>query len=137
MNIVNYLRLFQAFGDLWQDRDIYLEEINQVLEFLQHLLPDPTHLQLDTWDLDFATRHLSLTVSSTQISVPCPVCQGLTQRVHGRYERTLQELPCVNYSMSLLLLVRKFFCINAGCNRRIFTERLPTVTAPWARRTIG
>jgi hypothetical protein len=37
--------------------------------------------------------------------------------------------------MSLLLLVRKFFCINAGCNRRIFTERLPTVTAPWARRT--
>ncbi|WP_371934133.1 transposase [Chroococcidiopsis sp. CCNUC1] len=37
--------------------------------------------------------------------------------------------------MSLLLLVRKFFCVNIGCSRRIFTERLPTVTAPWARRT--
>lgn len=55
--------------------------------------------------------------------------------MHSRYERTLQDLPCVNYSMSLLLLVRKFFCINTGCSRRIFTERLPTVTAPWARRT--
>lgn len=63
------------------------------------------------------------------------MCQGLTQRVHSRYERRLQDLPCVNYSMSLLLLVRKFFCINAGCSRRIFTERLPTVTTPWARRT--
>jgi transposase len=105
------------------------------LEFLQHLLPDPTHLQLEAWDLDRTNRHLSLTVSSTQISVPCSVCQGLSQRVHSRYERTLQDLPCVNYSMSLLLLVRKFFCINTGCSRRIFTERLPTVTAPWARRT--
>jgi hypothetical protein len=32
--------------------------------------------------------------------------------------------------------VRKFFCINTGCKRRIFTERLTNVTAPWARRTL-
>jgi hypothetical protein len=32
--------------------------------------------------------------------------------------------------------VRKFFCINANCKRRIFTERLNSVTAPWARRTL-
>jgi len=37
--------------------------------------------------------------------------------------------------MTLQLQVRKFFCINPACLRRIFTERLPDVTVPWARRT--
>lgn len=32
--------------------------------------------------------------------------------------------------------MRKFFCVNLACKRRIFTERLPEVTAPWARRTV-
>ena len=27
-------------------------------------------------------------------------------------------------------------CRNRACRRRIFTERLPTVVAPWARRTL-
>jgi transposase len=36
----------------------------------------------------------------------------------------------------LQLRVRKWFCGNRRCRRRIFTERLPTVAAPWARRTL-
>jgi transposase len=36
----------------------------------------------------------------------------------------------------LQLRVRKWFCRNRHCRRRIFTERLPTVVAPWARRTL-
>lgn len=31
--------------------------------------------------------------------------------------------------------VRKFFCPNSQCSRRIFTERLEKLTEPWARRT--
>ena len=38
--------------------------------------------------------------------------------------------------MRLQLRVRKWFCRNRSCPRRIFTERLPTVAAPWARRTL-
>lgn len=37
--------------------------------------------------------------------------------------------------MTLFLRVRKFFCVNAKCKRRIFTERLPEVAVPWSRRT--
>ncbi len=37
--------------------------------------------------------------------------------------------------MTLLLQVRKFLCTNTACHRRIFTERLPQITRPWARRT--
>jgi transposase len=36
----------------------------------------------------------------------------------------------------LQLRVRKWFCGNRPCRRRIFTERLPTVAVPWARRTL-
>ena len=32
--------------------------------------------------------------------------------------------------------MRKFFCANQAYQRRIFTERLPDVAAPWARRTL-
>jgi transposase len=35
----------------------------------------------------------------------------------------------------LQLSVRKFFCANGRCTRRIFTEQLPGMVAPWARRT--
>ncbi len=37
--------------------------------------------------------------------------------------------------MKLILCVRKFFCRVPSCARRIFTERLPEVVAPWARTT--
>jgi len=36
----------------------------------------------------------------------------------------------------LQLRVRKGFCRNRPCRRRIFTERLPPVVAPWTRRTL-
>jgi len=105
------------------------------VELLQYLLPDQKNLQLESWFFDTASTHLSMTVVSTQTVVSCPLCQGTTHRIHSRYERTLQDLPCVNYGITLHLQVRKFFCVNAACSRRIFTERLPEVTVPWARRT--
>ena len=37
--------------------------------------------------------------------------------------------------MRLELHVRRFFCQNQECKRQIFTERLPEVVAPSARRT--
>ena len=35
----------------------------------------------------------------------------------------------------MTLTVRKLFCDNRDCHRRVFSERLPRLTAPWARRT--
>ena len=46
------------------------------------------------------------------------------------------DLPWAAYRVRLQLRVRKWFCDNRHCRRRIFTERLPTVAAPWARRTL-
>lgn len=106
------------------------------MELLYHLLPDKTNLQLETWHLDEAQASIKLMLFSTQALVKCPVCSKPTHRIHSRYERTLADLPWADHSITLQIRVRKFFCINTLCKRRIFTERLASVTAPWARRTL-
>src|SRR5205823_9915821 len=58
------------------------------------------------------------------------------RRIHSDYGRTLADLPWAQYRVCLQLRVRKWFCRNRHCRRRIFTERLPTIAAPWARRTL-
>jgi transposase len=104
------------------------------VDFLYHRLPDQASLRLENWFFDTNDKQLTLTVSSVQHVAHCPLCQEAMHRIHSRYERTLQDLPCINYTVTLLLQVRKFFCLNAGCQRRIFTERLAQVTVPLARR---
>jgi hypothetical protein len=105
-------------------------------EVLCHLLPNSALLQLENWQFDEATPQIRLIISSVQTVVKCPVCDQPTQRIHSRYERRLTDLRWSDYSITLQLCVRKFFCINALCKRRIFTERLSSVTTAWARRTL-
>jgi transposase len=100
------------------------------------LLPDATRLRLEACAIDDATAQITLHVRSTQATAPCPLCTSPAHRIHSHYERTLADLPWAHYRVRLQLRVRKWFCHNRHCVRRIFTERLPTVTAPWARRTL-
>lgn len=103
--------------------------------FLQQLLPDPNQLRLDSGSLDTDEQSFTLKVTSVQSEAYCPVCQTASRRIHSRYQRTLQDLPCMNYKVTLLVQVRKFFCLNPNCQRRIFTERHSQLTETWARRT--
>src|SRR6516165_2476674 len=86
--------------------------------------------------MDDTTAQITLRVQSTQTRAPCPLCDTPARRIHSRYDRTLADLPWADYRVRLQLRVRKWFCLNPACVRRIFTERLPTVAAPWARRTL-
>jgi len=100
------------------------------------LFPDPTTLRLEACAVDDAAAQITLRVRSTQATAPCPLCTTPAQRIHSHYERTLADLPWAAYRVRLQLRVRKWFCGNRRCGRRIFTERLPTIAAPWARRTL-
>ena len=108
----------------------------QTSDVLACLLPDATTLRLAACHVDTTAAQITLLVHSTQPHVPCPLCALPARRVHSRYTRTLADLPWAAYRVCLQLRVRKWFCGNRACRRRIFTERLPTVTAPWARRTL-
>jgi transposase len=99
-------------------------------------LPNTTLLHLDTWQLDDAHTQITLLISSTQAAPRCPGCDVPAQYVHSHYTRTLADLPWSGYAILWQLRVRKLFCRNRTCPRRIFTERLPGIAAPWARRTL-
>jgi transposase len=99
------------------------------------LVPAVPPLHLDAWHMDNTERRLTLHVTSTRALVDCPVCRCPTRRIHSRYVRTVADLPWGAWRVVLHLHVRKFFCANGRCPRRIFTERLAPLVAPWARRT--
>src|SRR6266851_1952679 len=105
-------------------------------DVLARLFPDATLLHLEACEVDDTAAQITLRVQSTQPSAPCPLCATPARRIHSDYGRTLADLPWAQYRVYLQLRVRKWFCRNRSCPRRIFTERLPTVAAPWARRTL-
>ncbi|MBI4782408.1 MAG: ISL3 family transposase [Oscillatoriophycideae cyanobacterium NC_groundwater_1537_Pr4_S-0.65um_50_18] len=108
----------------------------QTRQFFQQLLPNSRKLHLDRCELDTEQQQLILSVVSTQHLAKCPICGNPSTRIHSHYERTLADLPCINFKLILTLQVSKFFCDHAGCIRRIFTERIPEIAAPWARKTV-
>lgn len=78
---------------------------------------------------------ICITVKTTALAAECPDCSTPSRHVHSRYTRTLSDLPWGSYVIRLYLHTRKFFCSVGACARRIFTERLPEVVAPYARRS--
>jgi transposase len=99
------------------------------------LLPGSSDaIQLDA--LHMVREYLELAATTTAPTATCPSCGAAATRIHSRYARTLADLPWAGQPVRLRLTVRRFFCDTASCGRTTFTERLPTIVAPSARRTV-
>src|SRR4051794_19920552 len=83
-----------------------------------------------------APDQITLIAVTRHMQAPCPLCGTLSFRVHSHYTRSFTDLPCLRRPVRLNLHTRRFFCDDPACPRRIFTERLPEVAAPSARRTL-
>jgi transposase len=86
-------------------------------------------------DLVVAANSLQLTLRSRLAAAQCPICTKTGLRVQSCYFRTLGDLPASGYQVKLHLLVRRFYCDNPACKRRIFAQRFPALTCPRAQRT--
>jgi transposase len=80
-------------------------------------------------------ENLTVHLATTAPTAACPLCDSDTRRVHSRYTRRLDDLPCLGRCVRLQLVVRRFVCPQSDCPRGIFAERLPGFAAPWARTT--
>ena len=79
--------------------------------------------------------HLTLTATAIRKTARCPLCHRRSRRVHSHYQRRVADLPLSGTPVTLLLRVRRFFCRNPRCSRRIFVERLPALVAAGGRRS--
>ena len=82
---------------------------------------------------DVVDQVITLTVVSTQQKPCCPLCGNSASRVHSHYRRQLTDMSCAGRRVRFILHVRKFFCDEKTCVRKIFTERLVPFIEPWAR----
>ena len=100
------------------------------------LLPDPAVLALVDLEIDEATQTITAFAATTSREATCPLCQQPAHRVQSQYVRTLADLSCSGQRVRWLIQVRRFWCENSACERKIFTERLPTCAPAYARRTV-
>ena len=103
------------------------------LPLARALLSDAPGLVLQ--DIRFVDEEVIAVLMSTAPTAPCPLCGATSSSIHSYYRRAPTDLPWGGHPVKLILCVRKFFCRVPYCERRIFTERLPTIVAPWARTT--
>ena len=100
------------------------------------LVPRLDGLKLERIAIDKREHVISLTLRMVSQKAECPLCRRPATRVHSRYMRILADLPWSSFIVRICLHVRRFFCTDSQCRRRIFTERLPDLVLPHARQTI-
>jgi transposase len=106
------------------------------MDLLPYLLPLGTSFQVNQLRIESDGQTVTVELEAIAPDSPCPSCRLPAERIHSHYQRTVADLPWADLVVRLHLLVRKFFCDNSACPRKIFTERLPDLVAPSARRTL-
>ena len=97
------------------------------------LFPLPEGLEMT--DVRETADEVVVCVTSQRESSPCPQCSMSSSAIHSFYRRHPQDLPCIGRPIRLVLTVRKFFCRNLDCSRKVFTERLPDFISVSSRLT--
>ncbi|MEI7772730.1 MAG: ISL3 family transposase, partial [Chloroflexales bacterium] len=101
---------------------------------IEHLfIPVGAALQLTA--VDIAPDGVVVDLQTTAMIADCPTCQMPTQRIHSSYQRRVADLPLAQVPVQLHLHVRRFRCDNLGCRRTTFSEPVPELIRPYARRT--
>lgn len=79
--------------------------------------------------------NISISACSKQKFAKCPGCNKSSKHIHSSYLRVLRDLPASTYRVSVNLTVRKFFCKNQQCKRKIFTEQPGSEITAYSRMT--
>ena len=97
------------------------------------LFPLPEGLELTS--ISDTPEELLVCVTSHRSSSLCPQCAMPSSAIHSSYHRHPRDLPCVGRPIRLVFTVRKFFCRNPNCSRKVFAERLPDFLEASSRLT--
>src|SRR2546429_4913995 len=98
------------------------------------LLALPEGMQIE--QIQVTENGLMIQIAATTPTSCCPLCSEPSSSIHSRYRRSVRDVPCGGRRVLLFLCVRKFFCHNPLCERKVFTDRVPELVRPWAQMTI-
>jgi transposase len=96
------------------------------------IIPDLSDLVIEQVSV---ANEVTITVHAASPTAPCPCCGAVSKRIQSRYTRTLRDLPASGRPVHLMVRVRRFFCQERTCPRKIFAERFPTLTLPRVKFT--
>ncbi len=96
------------------------------------ILPDLSDLVIEQVSI---TNEVTVTVRAASPTASCPCCGTISKRVQSRYTRTLRDLPVSGRPVELIVGVRRFFCQQSTCVRKIFAERFPSLALPRVKFT--
>jgi len=108
-------------------------ECHTLRTVMTYLLPPTRSVRLTGMTME--PEGVCLQVTTTVAAAGGPRCAVPSFTVHSRYQRRLTAVPWGTRPVRLQLTGRKFICRNPSCPRRIFTERVPALVAPSARKT--
>ena len=89
------------------------------------IIPDLSDLVIEQVSL---TNEVTITVRAASPTAPCPCCGIISKRIQSRYTRTLCDLPASGRPVHLVLQVRRLFCEESTCVRKIEASRFPALT---------
>jgi transposase len=69
------------------------------------------------------------------VGAACPTCGTVSSRVHGRYERRLDDLAISGRPVVIRLRVRRFICTNCDCKQKTFVEQVSGLTRRYGRQS--
>jgi transposase len=94
------------------------------------LLPLPEGMLID--QIQVTQTGLVISVIATHPTSCCPLCACASSSIKSHYRRSLRDVPCGGRQVQLALTVRKFYCRNPLCERKVTTR-----TAPGFRGAVG
>ena len=97
------------------------------------LVPDIAEVELVS--LGRVAGAIEMQLKSCRASATCPACGTSSRKVHSRYKRRLADLPWDGVPVVIQLETRRFFCVEPGCRRKVFTEPVPGTVVRYGRRS--
>lgn len=86
-------------------------------------------------DLFIDESHVKIVAKIKLKHGTCPICSKKSKRLHSIYTRKLRDLAISSKSVVIELQVRKLFCDNIKCKKKIFSQQLDYQIKKYSRRT--
>lgn len=97
------------------------------------LVPDIAEVELVV--LGRVAGVIEMRLKTCRVSAACSACGTSSRKVHSQYVRRLADLPWDGVPVVIRLQTRRFFCVESGCRRKVFTEPLPGTVDRYGRRS--